>query len=148
MTLPAQPVQIGGPVRDDKPSSRRVPSAQSHLLARSVDEQDVAHKRRRGGRGPPRVGPFRVSGPVVGPEGLAVDLQATEGANQLDVEILRHLHRGLPQRAFTAFTLGIADLSDPAVLERGHHRQQQQRATGNQVHRERTATSEPHRSGV
>ena len=150
--LPGEPrVQLalaGGPVGDDELTSRLVPPPEPQLRAQPVDQQDLAHQRGRGGGRPPRVGPLRVCGPVVGLEAFAVDLQTTERADQLEVELLRDLRGRLPQRPLAAFALGIADLTDPPVLKHRHHRQQQQRAAGDQVQRQGTATSLSHRRGV
>ena len=101
-------------------------SGGTQAAPRRIDEEDVGNESRvlRGIH--PRVVTVGVllRGAVAGGDGA--DLQGDERASHLEVERLAELERGVAQVALHALALGLADLTDPPVLQDGEGRQQDQ----------------------
>src|SRR4029079_6874572 len=92
------------------------PVAQPQTHGSAIHEQHIAQDSWRGGGLVPAGDALGIDGPVVAAQCGAVDLQADDGPDQLDVQLLRDGVRGVLERALPALALGIAPLADPAVF--------------------------------
>ena len=135
----------GRTTRFDIAGLGRPVSSPARLIGDRVDEQHLADEPRvRRALGPGGVA-LGVGRPVPVADDRALHLQAHDHAGELGVERGGKLRRGRAERALHPLALGFAHLADPAVLEPGHRRHEQQ-DHGNQRRDARESAVERHRS--
>ena len=91
-----------------------------------VDQDHVAQQALVGAALDPGGVALGIRRPILIPQRRTFELKAEDGARQLPIERGRELRGRRAQRALHAFAFGLAHLTDPAVLEPGQGRHQQQ----------------------
>ena len=105
---------------------RRIEPPDPELGVGRIHQKDVGNELRVLGRVHPGLVPIGVllRGAVAG--GNRADLQAENGAAHLEIEGVAELRGGVAQVVLHPLALGLADLTDPAVLQHRQRRQQHQ----------------------